>query len=632
MSLITAENVTHRYGELEVLRAVSVQVDTGKRVGLVGPNGEGKTTLLRILAGQIECTLGQVHHTRGLTIGYLPQDPPALAHTSIHEACLDIFAPLRAMEDELHDLATAMSAAPDDKALLKRYGAVQHEFEAAGGFEYHNRIDQVLTGLDFPREMYDRPLSLLSGGQRTRAYLATLLLKDPNVLMLDEPTNHLDVASIEWLESFLRSFGGAILVVSHDRYFLDRVTTHTWEVAFGSVETYRAPYSGYVTQRSERHKERLRTWEAQQEYIAKTQDFIRQHIAGQRSREAKGRRTRLERFMRDEAQERPKEHKTINLSLRSVPRAGDLVFRAEGLVVGYDEQNPLVDAGHLEVERADRIAIVGPNGSGKTTLIRTLLGEIVPVAGSVRPGGNVAVGYLSQTHNQLDPSMTVLEAVVSATRGLTIERARSLLGSLLISGDDVYKRIEQISGGQRSRVALARLVVQSANLLVLDEPTNHLDIPSTEIMQDVLRDFDGTIIFVSHDRYLIESVATHIWAIESGSLHRIIGGWHRYLDWRDARAAAPVEESSAVPDAKADYRQARRQANELKRLQRRRDELEKRIEAAENSLVLLSEGISAASQDSKLDLVTKLGNEYSALRVEIDKMLVEWEKLCDQLP
>ncbi|MCK4623960.1 MAG: ABC-F family ATP-binding cassette domain-containing protein, partial [Phycisphaerae bacterium] len=502
MSLIIAENITHAFGTHEVIKNATFRLGESHRIGLVGPNGEGKTTLLRVIGGQTEPTIGKVHRSQALRIGYLPQDPPAGQDKTIHDAMLDVFSDLRRMEQQLHDLAGKMEHGDTGQAdLMKQYDGIQSKFEALGGHDYHRRIEQVLTGLAFGPEMWDRTLSALSGGERTRAYMAGLLLREPDLLMLDEPTNHLDLDSVEWLESWLGSFRGALIVVSHDRYFLDSVTTETWEIAFGNLETFRGSYSKYLPQRDERYTERMRQWEAQQEYIAKTEDYIARNISGQRGKEARGRRTRLERFMRDEAIARPQEHRTINVSLQAGRRTGDLVFRASDLSVGYDA--PLLEIETLDVNRGQRIAILGANGIGKTALLRTLMSEIKPLAGSVRGGSNVKIGYLPQTHERLDPNDTALKAVMSAEPGCTPEKARSALGRVLLGQDESLKRIDELSGGQRSRVVLARLMVQNPNVLMLDEPTNHLDIPSTEIMQDVLQNFDGTVVFVSHDRYLV---------------------------------------------------------------------------------------------------------------------------------
>ena len=402
MSLIIAENVGLRFGDHEVLRAINFRIAQSDRIGLVGANGEGKTCLLRIIGGMLESTTGDVHRRRGLTAGYLPQDPPAPAGRTVHDTMLDVFADVRKMEDDLHDLAGRMG---DDAAAVRRYATMESEFEALGGYGYTTRIRQVLTGLGFGGELWDRPLAQLSGGERTRAYLAALLLRQPDVLLLDEPTNHLDIDSCEWLERWLGSFRGALVIVSHDRYMLDRVTAATWELAFRGLETYKGSYTKFVKLRAARHHERMRTWEAQQEYITKTREFIRIHIAGQRSREAQGRRKRLERFLRDEAIDQPQEQRAIHLEIAAGKRTGDLVLRATDLDAGYAAADPLLHVDRLEIERGQRIAIVGPNGSGKTTLLRTLLGELDPLDGEVITSvDGIDTRTCTRSHIRFDPS------------------------------------------------------------------------------------------------------------------------------------------------------------------------------------------------------------------------------------
>jgi len=630
MSLIALEKVTHAYAAVEILRRVSLRVGESDRIGLVGPNGAGKSTLLRIIGGLMEPLSGDIHHSAGVRIGYLPQDPPALSGSTIYDAMLDAFADLRQMERELEDLAGRMA---DDEDAVERYGRMQHEFEDRGGYDYTSRIEQVLTGLGFDKEMWVRPLSKLSGGQRTRAYLAKLLLGEPDVLMLDEPTNHLDLETVEWLEGWLGSFRGALVVVSHDRYLLDNVTTKTWEVAFGVLEKYRGSYSKYLTLRAERYLERRRQWEAQQAYIAKTQEFIRIHIAGQRTKEAQGRRSRLERFIRDEAICEPQDHQSISLELTAPVRSGDIVLRSEELAVGYESTGPLLTEVELDVERGQRIAILGGNGTGKTTLIRTILGELPKLAGKIRTGANVEMGYLSQTHASLDPDQTAIDAVVSTGR-CTYDRARSLLGALLLSGDDGLKKISELSGGQRSRVVLAQLVSQQANVLMLDEPTNHLDIPSSEIMQDVLQRFEGTSIFVTHDRYLVQAAATHVWALEGGKLHSIIGGWWEYLAWRERRRTSdPVVKCADKDKAarQAKRREDRKQANLVQRLQRRHQQLEDEIDGVESRLAEINDEISAASEVGDMELVEKLSLEYPTVQKRLEELWAEWEQVGAEL-
>jgi ATP-binding cassette subfamily F protein 3 len=635
MSLLIAEHICHSFGPEDVLKNISFRLSETDRIGLIGPNGEGKSTLMKIIGGFLESTLGEIQRKQGLSVGYLPQTPPALDGGTIYDAMLAVFTDVRQLETELHTAAAQLAQNGDDPDELKRYGDLQHQFECLGGYDYPHRIEQVLTGLGFEQSMWHQSLATLSGGQRTRTYLATLLLKEPELLLLDEPTNHLDLDSIEWLEEYLKSFKGAILVVSHDRYFLDHVTQYTWEISFGGLETYHGAYSHYLQQREIRQKERTRQWEEQQEFIEKTRDFIARHLAGQRTKEAQGRRTRLERFLRDEAIEKPREHETMHIHLQSRGRTGDIVLRAEDLTVGYDVAKPLATLNNLEILRGQRIAIVGPNGTGKTTLMRTILGELKPLSGAVRLGSNVKVGYISQTHHEMDPEMTAIETVMAMKKNCLEEEARNVLGSLLLSGDDVFKKISKLSGGQRSRVAIARLMMREINVLALDEPTNHLDIPSTQLIQEVLQQFDGTVIFVSHDRYLVQAVATHIWAIDKGAVRCVPGNWETYLAWREKRkseqALADALPDKAKEERVQDYREARKQANQLQKLRRRYEQLEADIEKNEKALAKLNESISSAGQHGHIDEVTQLGEEYERTSVFLQKLYKEWEDLAETL-
>jgi len=632
MSLVIGENVDHAFGDRQVIEKACFRIAQGDRIGLVGPNGEGKTTLLRIICGDLEATSGEVHRRRRLSVGYLPQTPPDLGDATIHDAMLDVFADLRRREEDLHQLALRMEEPDDTDDLATRYGELQTEFEVLGGYDYNVRIEQVLAGLAFAREMWDRAIQSLSGGQRTRVYLGTLLLADPEVLLLDEPTNHLDVDSVEWLELWLRSFAGALVVVSHDRYFLDSVATRTWEIASCALTSYRGNYSKYRTLREERIAELLKRYEAQQEYIAKTRDFVARHIAGQRTKEAQGRRKRLERFLRDEAIERPVQSETMRLRLSADVRAGDMVLRTSGLSAGYDASAPLLEDLDLEVVRGGRVAVVGANGTGKTTLLKTLLGVLAPLSGAVRLGANVNVGYLTQDHSELDPAMSGLDSVMEAGKGLKLEEARTLLGSLLLSGDEVFKPTAELSGGQRMRVALARLVVAGTNVLVLDEPTNHLDIPSTEVVQDALQGFRGTIILVSHDRYLIQAVATHIWAIDNSSIRVILGGWEDYAAWR-AESAGRIP--SSMDDARSSqsdsHRRSRRRSNELQSLRRRHQGIEDEIDGLETELSGLNEAIAAAGRAGDTARVTQLGEQYQSRDARLAELWREWEDVGEQI-
>jgi ATP-binding cassette subfamily F protein 3 len=508
--------------------------------------------------------------------------------------------------------------------MLARLSALQVEFEHGGGYTHERRIQTVLTGLGFGPGDWPRPLGQFSGGQRTRAALARLLLEDPEVLLLDEPTNHLDLDAVEWLEGFLAGFRGTLLVVSHDRYFLDKLSRRVWELAGGELAAYRGNYSHYLRQREERRAERLARWEAQQERVERTMEFVRRYGAGQRSKEARGRLTHLRRFLEEEAVEKPRQDARIHLEIRDAGWGGDLLFRAKNLAIGYPPAGPLLRVEELELCRGQRVALLGPNGAGKTTLVRTLLGEVPPLAGEVRRSPSAQVGYLSQAQAGLDPEARVVDAVRAARPALKEEQVRSYLGGFLFSEDRVFKKVGDLSGGERSRVALARLALAGANVLLLDEPTNHLDIPSQEVLQDVLQDFPGTVLFVTHDRYLVDALATHLWIIGDGTLRTMVGNWSDYLRWRSAARAGGSGEAPAAAEARQAAKDARRDRQRLSRLQSRHKAIEKEIHELEARLHSLTGDISRASEAGKGEQVRRLGEDYRAADARLKLLWDEW--------
>jgi ATP-binding cassette subfamily F protein 3 len=642
MSQIIGEHIQKSYGALDVLLNLSFRIGETERIGLVGPNGEGKSTLLRIIAGDLSITDGTLHSAKGLRVGYLPQDPPIPTDVTVYGSLEAVFDDVRAMETRLTDMNEHLAEHHGDEAYLEEYGTLQTEYEVRGGYDYPKRIERVLEGLKFPRDMWERPLSQLSGGERTRACLAALLLEDPDLLLLDEPTNHLDLDTVEWLESHLSQYKKALVVVSHDRWFLDRVTNMTWEVAAGGIECYRGSYSDYLPKRHARLEQRRSEYRAQQEFIAKEQEFINRHIAGQRTKEAQGRRTRLARMVRDDAKVPPPQDDMIHLRLPQPKRSGEKVLDLSDIKAGYSV--PLVAAENLGVQRQQRIAIVGPNGIGKTTLLRTILGDLPALGGEIHWGSNIKTGYLSQTHAELDPERTILENTLSAgDLDSTESAARSILGSLQIRGDDAYKLPTELSGGQRSRVILSRLCMQRANCLLLDEPTNHLDIPSTEILQEALSEFDGTVLMVSHDRYLVSAVATDVWVVtgelseEGGSNVKVIpGNWDAYLAWRDRRGEeveqAVVEAGGKTKaDRKAEYLAAKQGANRVAKLRRDHEKLELSISEFELQLEGLNNMITAAGESGDLDEITRLGEEYAGIKAKLDAAWASWESVGIEL-
>ena len=628
MSLITAIELAKSFGAQDVFSAVNLSIPRDGRIGLVGANGVGKTTLLRILAGLEEPTQGKVERAKGLRLGYLPQEVPLPdPHLSVWAFCRQAFASLLAMEEELARLATAMSDPAQGKAALVAYSRLQTAYEQQGGYTYEQRLRQTLSGLGFDAREWQRPLGQLSGGQRTRAYLARLLLESPDLLLLDEPTNHLDIQALEWLEKTLREWPGAVVVVSHDRYFLDHVVTTLWELTPEGLEIYRGNYSAYWQQRQERYQRRLEEYQAQLERIEKEEAYIRRNLAGQNARQAIGRRKRLERLLEQVHRPPPPQPRRIHLNFGEVTRSGDLVLRTQGLAVGYrDEGRPLFRVPDLLLKRGECAAILGPNGAGKTTFLKTLLGEVPPYAGEVILGAGLKIGYFAQAHEGLDPQKSPLDTILETRSTWLPAQARDYLARFLFSGDDVFKPIATLSGGERGRLALACLALQGANFLLLDEPTNHLDIFAQEVLQAVLAEYSGTILLVSHDRYLIDALATQVWEVrpEEATL-RVFEG--TYSAYREAQQEAATV--AARPVAPADRpRRPMREPKTQRRTQQALETLEAQIAILEAELARVTRGLEHPPNDPAK--VAELGREYERLQRLLEEHWQRWAELAEE--
>ena len=641
MPIVTCVQVGKSFGAESIFAGVSFQIDPQNRIGLVGPNGAGKSTLLNLLAGREEPDEGTVARQRNIRIGYLTQTTDFQPENTLREEMLTVFEQVRVWERELSDLAYELSASTAQQEstlhehLMQRYDDLQSRFEHAGGYTYENRVDQVLDGLGFTREQQSSPVSHLSGGQQTRAALGKLLLQEPDLLLLDEPTNHLDLAALEWLETYLLSWKGAMMVVAHDRYFLDKVVSRTIEIAFGRIEEYPGNYTKYLHLREERMERRLREYEAQQAHIAHTEEYIRRYKAGQRSREARGRQKLLDRL---ERVERPQDFPEMHFEFNAVVDSGQLVLSTQKLVVGYvpaypgGEPNALVQVADLELLRGDRVGLLGPNGAGKTTLLRTIIGELPPLSGQVYPGHNVRIGYYSQTHTGLNADRTIIDEIRQVSV-LSEEGARSFLGRFLFTGDDVFKPIGALSGGERSRVALAKLTLLGSNVLILDEPTNHLDLQSRQFLEEVLGEFEGTLLFVSHDRYFIDSLATKVWVIEDGVLIPYMGNYTEYrtrkrpivLDipapLKSNVKSAPIESKPAPAVAKS----AQKKSAKVK--VRTIEDVEHEIEKAEERVKALEGELSEAALRGDAAQLVQLSADYEQAKARVDELLIEWEQL-----
>ena len=547
MAIITLSGVTKSYAGHEVLRGVDLQIEPKEHIALVGANGAGKSTLLRIISGREHPDDGSMQRHRRVSIGYLAQEASFQSRHTLRDALLEAFAGLRQQQAQLRELEAELAAAGSNPAAwspetLERYTELMERFEQHGGYNYEQRLEQVLTGLGFARDQWDRPARELSGGQRTRAHLGRLLLEEPDVLLLDEPTNHLDLSTTEWLENFLIAWPQTLFVVSHDRYFLDRVTKRTIEIVDGKIESYPAAYTRFLELRDERYSRRHKEFVAQQETIAKTEDFIRRFRAGQRAREARGRQTRLDRVER--LAEVPREDR-LHFDLESGPASGHVVLATTRLRIGFKDKQ-LLRVANTQVLRGAKIALLGPNGCGKSTLLRTLVEELAPLGGAFEWGHNVVLGYYAQAHEGLDPKRTALQEIMDA-RPMSEDAARSFLARFLFTGEDAFKHVGNLSGGERSRVALAKLTLQPSNMLLLDEPTNHLDIAAREVLEEVLREYDGTVIMVSHDRYFISAVADQIWAVEDDIVRVYEAGYAEYLTLREQGRYQMEVEPAPVP-------------------------------------------------------------------------------------
>jgi len=632
MSLLTANGLAKSFGPVDIFSDITLSVPHRARIGLVGPNGVGKTTLLRILLGEDEASAGTIQRSRGLRMGYLPQEARLLSDRTLWQECLTVFADLLERQAELSQLEARMADPGEAESALAAYGRLQQEFDHLGGYTFENRIRQTLTGLGFTRGDINRPLKHLSGGQRTRALLAKLLLSDPDLLLLDEPTNHLDISAVEWLENYLKDWPGAVVIVSHDRYFLDQVADTIWEMT-PALETYHGNYSAYLLQREERYTRQLEEYQAQQEFIDKEEDYIRRNIAGQNTRQAQGRRKRLERMLEEVRLAPPRQARKLRFRLQAVGRSGDLVLRTDSLSIGYhDEGRPLFTAPDLLLKRGECAAVIGPNGAGKTTFLKTLLEQIPPFSGEVRLGASLQIGYFAQAHEGLRSESTLIEEINKIVPNMLPAEVRDYLAKFLFTGDDVFKEVKLLSGGERGRLALAQLALQGTNLLLLDEPTNHLDLPSQELLQSLLGDYQGTILLVSHDRYLIDALATQIWEVEPAHRSlRVFDG--TYSEYRAARQLETQQTSVEKAIGRAAKVETARPRIRLSGAERKRRErvatIEAEISALEAQIAMITRQLENPPSDA--GKVIQLGRDYQNLQHNLEVRLTEWADLAEQL-
>jgi ATP-binding cassette, subfamily F, member 3 len=617
--LFRLDEVYKSYGATEVLRDVTFQINPHEHVGLVGRNGAGKTTIFRLITRQEETDRGEVSLLRGLRIGLLEQQPVFTGELNVREQALSVFTEIREMETEMTRLEHAMSETAGqalDEAMHS-YSGLRHAYEIAGGFSYHAQAEAVLAGLGFRDDQTDSPVEQLSGGQKARLALAKLLLSEPDVLLLDEPTNHLDVNAVEWLEDFLSEYKSAFVIISHDRFLLDRTANKIIEMDGGRATVYPGNYSAYTRQREERRLTQTREYEEQQEMIARTEDFIRRNIAGQKTKQAKSRRKMLEKIERVEA---VRDERVGDFRLQSVARAGDNVLAVADLSIGY-QTNVLAAGISFLLRRGERLGIAGPNGTGKTTLLKTIMGELGPVSGGLTWGANVNIEYFDQELSSLDFGSTVIEEIAAVAPRATPGELRSYLAKFLFTGDDILKPVAALSGGEQSRLALAKLIYSRANVLVMDEPTNHLDIPSREALERALAEFSGTIITVSHDRYFLDKLATEILYLENGLALYHTGSYSDFYAVHHLKQ--PVSrETRRRPPPKPARSPARSSPNHRRRSA---EQIEQEIKMLEDELTELTTTLSSASSDWRPEQYARIGERQGEISSLLETLYREWQ-------
>ncbi|HOU18901.1 MAG TPA: ABC-F family ATP-binding cassette domain-containing protein [Flexilinea sp.] len=632
MPLISAQKLSKSFGAEDIFSEITLSIPRGAKIGLVGPNGSGKSTLLQILMGITPSDSGTVQRAKKITIGYLPQNFEAEFEKSPYQECLSVFSDLIMMKSKLNQMEQDLANGNNVSELLSSYGNLQNTFESRGGYVFETRIHQVLQGLGFSKSEENRPWYQLSGGQKTRAYLAKILLMNPDLLILDEPTNHLDINAIEWLESFLKEYKGGALIVSHDRYFLNQTVEVIWELD-SSFEIYHGNYDAYLQQRQARYERQKAEFESQQEFIAKEEEYIRRNIEGQNTRQAQGRRTRLERLLEESKITNPILHRKIQTNLSSSIRSGDIVLRTKNLEIGYlDDHKKLISIPDVVLQRGECVAILGPNGVGKSTFIKTILNEIPPLAGEVEMGSNLKVGYFAQAHEKLNPKATLMDEITAAAPQMLPAEIRSYLARFLFTGDDVFKTTETLSGGERGRLALAILALQNANLLLLDEPMNHLDLEAQETLQALLKDFNGTILLVSHDRYLVDAIATQIWEVnpDKKTLEIFRGNYSEYKEYQKKSGISELKDQidsteRKSPEIRENPPLQKLSNNEIFRRQKKKEELEKRISVLEKMLNEISQQMVSQKEDHQK--IAELGIRYNSIEIELNSVMEEWAEI-----
>ena len=633
MIILQANKIERSFAGEVLFDNINLQVDERDRIALVGRNGAGKSTLLKILVGEEEPTRGEINKKKDISLSYLAQDSRFESENTIYDEMLHVFDDLRRTETQLRQMELEMgekTRAELDK-LMADYDRLSENFRQSGGFTYEADIRAILNGFKFDETMWQMKIAELSGGQNTRLALAKMLLEKPNLLVLDEPTNHLDIETIAWLENYLVNYSGALIIVSHDRYFLDKVATITLDLTKHSLDRYVGNYSRFVEQKEQKLETEAKNYEKQQKGIAALEDFVNRNLVrASTTKRAQSRRKQLEKMERLDKPESGK--KSANMTFQSEKTSGNVVLTVENAAIGYDGEI-LSEPINLDLRKMNAVAIVGPNGIGKSTFIKSIVDQIPLIKGEKRFGANVEVGYYDQTQSKLTPSNSVLDELWNDFKLTPEVEIRNRLGAFLFSGDDVKKSVGMLSGGEKARLLLAKLSMENNNFLILDEPTNHLDIDSKEVLENALIDFDGTILFVSHDRYFINRVATHVLELSENGSILYLGDYDYYVDKKAEMEVSQTEETSTSNQVKEassvnDYQAQKESQKEARKLMRQIESLEAEIEELETQSQAISEQMLETNDAEKL---MELQAKLDKISRRQEEAMLEWEELSEQV-
>lgn len=633
MIILQANKIERSFAGEVLFDNINLQVDERDRIALVGKNGAGKSTLLKILVGEEEPTSGEINKKKDVSLSYLAQDSRFESENTIYDEMLHVFDDLRRTEKQLRQMELEMGekSGEDLDKLMADYDRLSENFRQAGGFTYEADIRAILNGFKFDESMWQMKIDELSGGQNTRLALAKMLLEKPNLLVLDEPTNHLDIETIAWLENYLVNYSGALIIVSHDRYFLDKVATVTLDLTKHSLDRYVGNYSRFVELKEQKLATEAKNYEKQQKEIAALEDFVNRNLVrASTTKRAQSRRKQLEKMERLDKPETSK--KSANITFQSEKTSGNIVLTVENAAIGYDGEI-LSEPINLDLRKMNAVAIVGPNGIGKSTFIKSIVDQIPFIKGEKRFGANVEVGYYDQTQSKLTPSNTVLDELWNDFKLTPEVEIRNRLGAFLFSGDDVKKSVGMLSGGERARLLLAKLSMENNNFLILDEPTNHLDIDSKEVLENALIDFDGTLLFVSHDRYFINRVATHVLELSESGSTLYLGDYDYYVDKKAEVEVSQAEELLTSNQEKEespvnDYQAQKESQKEARKLMRQIESLESEIEELESKSQAISEQMLETNDAEKL---MEMQAELEKISHRQEEAMLEWEELSEQV-